>query len=560
MPSPSSASPVHTVYASLSNQAYTPAINALLSGTAWGSWYTTDTSLTISYSFPWTSNATAVFSGYKTTSYSNENQNTAAQKYGLNNTQIAAAELALQAWANVADIRFTETKETSTSVGDIRFAFTSNIASSSWGGAYPPDNYWPYGGDIWISTLYASSSDWSVGSYNYEALMHEIGHAIGLKHPFEGTNTLPSSVDYRSNTIMSYTNPSNSLFVRVSSSNDSYSYDAFNVSPETPMLYDIAAIQYIYGANTSYKTGDDTYSFATNDPFYKTIWDAGGNDTISVSNFSKACTIDLNQGHFSKISIASDDFSNINWQKKPPTPSYDGTDNLAIAYNCIIENAIGGSGNDTLIGNEVANKLEGGAGNDTLYGNDGNDELLPGAGNNMVYGGSGIDTCTFTSLRSDYQLSWSGSTLRIQDSKTNSLDQLTDVERLKFSDESLAFDLDDHAGKVLKLISAVFGKDAIYNKKYVGIGLELIDSGTSYTELADYALKAYGANDNDTIVTTLWNHVVHTTPTRADKAPYLAMLEQGTSPGTLGVFAADSSYNLNQIDLIGLSKFGIEYI
>ena len=321
MSSPYSASTTHTVYAIDIGNPRAQAINALLSGTAWGAWTLTDATITISYSFPWTSNSTAIFSGYNNKPYSSENQNTASQTYGLNTSQITAAKLALQAWANVANISFSEIKETSTAVGDIRFAFTSAITSSSWGGAYPPDNYWPSGGDVWISNRYVNSTDWSVGSYNYEALMHEIGHAIGLKHPFEGSNTLPSSVDDRSHTIMSYNDASKSLFVSVSSSNDSYTYEAFNVPPETPMLYDIAAIQYLYGANTNYNTGDDLYTFTPNAPFYKTIWDANGNDTISVSNFSKACTIDLNQGHFSKISIESDDYSNINWQS-PPSNSH----------------------------------------------------------------------------------------------------------------------------------------------------------------------------------------------------------------------------------------------
>ena len=561
MPSPASASAAHTVYASYSDLAYAPAINALLSGSAWGSWYSTNNTLEISYSFPWTTNSTAVFSGYKGSNYSTENQNTAAQKFGLDSKQIAAARLALQAWAEVANIRFNEINETSSSVGDIRIAFTSSIASGSWGGAYPPDSYWPYGGDVWISSRYASSSDWSIGSYNFEALMHEIGHALGLKHPFEGSTTLAAKLDDRAHTIMSYTDPANSLFLRVTTTDSGHSYEAFNVSPETPMLYDIAAIQYIYGANTSFQTGDDTYTFATNDPFYKTLWDAGGDDTISVFNFTKACTIDLNPGHFSSITIESDSSSGINWQNTPPTPTYTGSDNLAIAYNCWIENAMGGSGNDTLIGNALANRLEGGAGDDNLYGNEGNDLLVPGTGNNYLNGGDGIDRCLLTSSRDNYHLNWSGSTLNVQNMQTTTTtDQLVAVERLSFSDISLAFDLDDHAGKVLKLISAVFGKQAINNPKYVGIGLNLIDSGTDYTDLAAYALQAYGANNNDLIVTTLWNNVMHTLPTSADKAPYIAMLEQGASAGTLGILAADSSYNINQINLLGLSQSGIEYL
>ena len=108
MSSPYSASTTHTVYAIDIGNPRAQAINALLSGTAWGAWTLTDATITISYSFPWTSNSTAIFSGYNNKPYSSENQNTASQTYGLNTSQITAAKLALQAWANVANISFSE--------------------------------------------------------------------------------------------------------------------------------------------------------------------------------------------------------------------------------------------------------------------------------------------------------------------------------------------------------------------------------------------------------------------------------------------------------------------
>jgi len=155
------------------------------------------------------------------------------------------------------------------------------------------------------------------------------------------------------------------------------------------MVFDIAAIQYIYGANNSYKTGDDTYTFDPTKPFYKTIWDAGGNDTISVSNFSLNCIVDLTPGNYSTLRYP-----------KPANPgnvtvTYDGTNNLGIAFNCIIENAIGGSGNDTIIGNTANNNLDGGPGNDVMYGGDGNDtfdwDSTNRSGNDTFYGGKGDD-------------------------------------------------------------------------------------------------------------------------------------------------------------------------
>ena len=230
--------------------------------------------------------------------------------------------------------------------------------------------------------------------------MHELGHALGLKHPFEGSPVLSSSQDSRQYTVMSYTDQPNSLFRHViANSNGTYSYKFVYVKPDTPMLYDIAAMQYLYGANLSYKAGNDVYTFDPATPFLRTLWDAGGTDTISVSNFSNGCLIDLQPGHYSNITILSDPL--------PPntsggtTPTYDGTSNLAIALGCIIENAVGGSGNDTLRGNDANNSLDGGAGNDTLYGGAGNDTFDSDAsargGNDVFYGGAGNDTYVLNS-------------------------------------------------------------------------------------------------------------------------------------------------------------------
>jgi Ca2+-binding RTX toxin-like protein len=141
----------------------------------------------------------------------------------------------------------------------------------------------------------------------------------------------------------------------------------YRIFPDAPMVLDIAAIQYIYGANTSYKSGNDVYKYDPASPFFTSIWDAAGNDTISVANFSTNCDVDLTPGSYSSIRYP-----------KPSNPgtvkvTYDGTNNLGIAYNCIIENAMGGSGNDKLTGNSVNNFLDGGPGNDLMYGGDGND-------------------------------------------------------------------------------------------------------------------------------------------------------------------------------------------
>nr|WP_238344015.1 Ig-like domain-containing protein [Ramlibacter lithotrophicus] len=401
MPSPATSSSTSVVRLSSDSQ-----IDALLAQVKWGGAVGTGASLT--FSFPWTTNSSALFSGYDGATYSSLGENTAAYRFGLNATQPAAATGALRAWANVANISFSEVTDTSSSVGDIRFGWTSATESTStgnepWGWAYYPNAYWPSGGDIWISTLSsgASASSWAVGSYNYMSLIHEIGHAIGLKHTFEDSPTLAASLDTRQYSVMSYTDAAHSLFVDLTqNANGSVSWRSYNVQPETPMVLDIAAMQYIYGPNLGHRTGDDVYTFDPATPFLKTIWDAGGNDTISVANFSRGSTIDLRPGHYSSIAILSDSTAGYNWTTPPPTPTYDGTDNLGIAYNAMIENAVGGAGSDVLRGNDVANHLDGGAGNDVLYGGAGNDffdwDATKRGGTDVFYGGTGDDQFVLT--------------------------------------------------------------------------------------------------------------------------------------------------------------------
>ena len=412
-------------------------MDALLGGTKWGGATGVTTALT--FSFPWPNGVSAVFMGYNGAAYSRNNEASASQHFGLNTVQQIAATQALQAWANVAPIDFSRVPDNASTVGDIRFAFTSaSSLTNFWGYSSNPNSFWPSAGDVWINAKYGQDLDWTAGSYNFEALMHEIGHALGLKHPFEGDMTLPSNLDNRLYTLMSYTNPINSLFNKVIHNADgSVSLSTVTINPETPMLLDIAAIQYLYGANTSYNAGDTTYTFDPQTPFFKTIWDGAGNDTISVSNFTAACWVDLNQGHFSNIAtVLSDSTAGYNWKSPPPVPTYDAKNNLCIAYNCVIENVIAGAGDDTIIGNDSNNFLNGGPGNDTLTGAAGNDTLQGGAGNDVLNGGSGTDTVLMQGKLSEYKVAMTaqGGTVSGTLTGRDGKDTLQDIEHIRFAD------------------------------------------------------------------------------------------------------------------------------
>lgn len=193
-----------------------------------------------------------------------------------------------------------------------------------------------------------------------------------------------------------------------------------------------------------------------------------------------------------------------------------------------------------------------------VLGSIGNNILTGFAGNDTINGGDGLDVVNYLSTISNYKVTKSISSFSIS-SSSDGVDMLTNVERLKFIDTNLALDLDGNAGKVAKILGAVFGAASVSNKEYVGIGLSYLDNGMSYSDLTTLALNAVGATTNDAIVTKLWTNVIGTAPIAADKAPFLEMLNDGIKAGDLGVLAADTIYNTTNINLVGLAQTGIEY-
>jgi serralysin len=549
MPTPTTSSPASSVPLSNDN-----IIDALLEQTKWGG--AVGTGATLTYSFPWSTSGTATFAGYNGQPYSTLNE-PATGGMGLNFMQIAAVQAALQTWANVANVTFSQVADTSTSVGDIRVAFTgvsqvTTVGSGAWGWADFPDALVPAAGDIWISTQSPGTtstiaSDWVAGSYNFQALVHEIGHTLGLKHPFEDGVTLPGAVDTKQYSVMSYTDVPDSVFVQVTQTATGWKWQSYHVQPDGPMVDDIAAIQYLYGANMSYQTGDNAYTFDPAKPFFHTIWDAGGNDTISVANFTLGCTIDLRPGHYSNITILSNTGDGINWTTPPPTGpgTYDGTGNLGIAYGTTIESAIGGAGNDTLIGNDANNTLKGGGGSDALD------------------GGAGIDTAIYSGVAGNFAWSATATGFSIADgSNAEGTDQLTSIERLQFANEHVALDLNGHAGVVAKIIGAVFGPAYVQNATYVGIGLKYADAGSSEQSLMQLALGALpgGTPGNQQLVDLLWTNVMGSAPTATQDTPFVQGLQNGTyTPTSLAVMAAETSQNAGHINLVGLATTGLVY-
>ena len=203
------------------------------------------------------------------------------------------------------------------------------------------------------------------------------------------------------------------------------------------------------------------------------------------------------------------------------------------------------------------------ASNDALSSINGLHNFRGLAGNDLITGTLDVvDYAAYFGARSDFNIKIvNGLPVEVADKIGNEgTDSLNSVERLLFSNLSIAFDINSNAGTTAKILGAVFGKDSLSNKQYVGIGLSLLDAGMSTNTLSSLAVDAANLKTNDQIVSTLWKNVFGTTATSADKAPYVKLLDDGMSAGTLAWLAADTTFNKVNINLVGLAQTGIEYI
>lgn len=307
---------------------------------------------------------------------------------------------------------------------------TSQVAAFAY---YPGSGV---GGDVFVDSR---TTEFAKGGYNYFTLVHELGHAFGLKHPFEGANRLPSNQDNTVTSVMSYTEYQylQPIFKQVGRSL-TVEYDT--IMPTMFMVNDIAALHSIYGAQLMTHSENTVYRFLPSGvsqlsadlntiiislPSYTTIWDAGGTDTLDFSATSLPNRIDLTSGNYSNIQVATVDEQIISQQQgiqaqlstgfynsfiaesyqKYAKDIYTGERALGIAYGVVIENVLGGSANDMIIDNFVDNRFFGGAGDDAFYlGAGGYDYIDGGEGRDILFLSSSSSQARWIKLSADTSL------------------------------------------------------------------------------------------------------------------------------------------------------------
>ncbi len=361
------------------------------------------------------------------------------------NQQRAAARYVFEFLEKFIDVDFVEVVDSDTNVlgqlgGIIRFGnyFLPGSLAAAYA-FYPgpatnqPSSAAP--GDVWVNTAFNSVTNLDFGTFEFFVLLHELGHAVGLKHSFDGIPALPLPLDNEGFSVMSYTSRA----------------DLFH--PSNYMLYDVLQLQREYGPNATFANGNSTYDFpgywGGRTDLVDMLWDTGGHDVIDASAILTSSRIDLREGLYSDLGTLRN--------------------NLLISFDTVIEDAIGGVANDILIGNQAVNLLKGGAGHDRLSSGARNDTMIGDAGNDTYEWsfGDGSDLINENS---------GAGRDRILLGAIPSLNSLPEDLRFTLSGRDLLIDLrfDGTTEGVLRIQNQTQGNSRVETLEFGGIRVDLV--------------------------------------------------------------------------------------
>ena len=348
---------------------------------------------------------------------------------GFSDTQKTRTVTALSYIETVIDVKFV--LETNANVLNSAnslntLSFGTNTQTNSAGYAFGPSTR-SDGNDVFLNKTDPYVKDLADGTYGSQILIHEIGHALGLKHPFEKSDAANGSAEPPYLTG----NEDNTLWSVMSYNDDPIGQTSLKYSP-----LDIAALQYIYGPSTTARTTADTYVISETEANF--IWDGGGTDKVSAASSSKAVTIYLEPGYWGFVGSAKEAYISKAGQ-------------ITVNFGTQIENLDGSGLGDSLHGNALNNEINGNAGNDTVQ---------AFAGNDTIDGGDGQDTVTYALSASQYTVTAvsSGGYQVLAKSGEEGTDTLRNVEFLKFADQTAA--ITSFVGQEVVPVGAKFWKDS----------------------------------------------------------------------------------------------------